>query len=62
VLPSLAIMEAAGYPATPYAYPFGAHGEVLDTAVLEHVVRVRTTPGECPDLDMPYPPVSPPGG
>lgn len=55
VLPSIAVMEAAGFPATSYAYPFGAHDEAIDEAVLQHIARVRTTPGECPDVNGTYP-------
>ena len=49
VLPSFTVLEAAGYPpAAAFAYPFGDHDPAIDAAVLEHVERVRVTPGTCP--------------
>jgi peptidoglycan/xylan/chitin deacetylase (PgdA/CDA1 family) len=48
VLPSIQVMADAGYHATSFAYPFGVHDDAIDAAVLQHVDRVRTTPGECP--------------
>jgi peptidoglycan/xylan/chitin deacetylase (PgdA/CDA1 family) len=51
VLPSIQVLEDAGYPVTSFAYPFGSHDEQIDQAVLAHVARVRTTPGECPGDD-----------
>jgi hypothetical protein len=49
VLPSFDVLVAAGYP-TPsaFAYPFGDHDPEIDTALLELVAKVRTTPGQCP--------------
>ncbi len=49
VLPSFDVLTAAGYPQpTAFAYPFGEHDDAIDAAVLQHVDKVRTTPGECP--------------
>ncbi len=48
VVPSIQVLEQAGYPATTFAYPFGEHSDALDDALLQYVDRVRTTPGECP--------------
>jgi peptidoglycan/xylan/chitin deacetylase (PgdA/CDA1 family) len=49
VLPSFDVLTAAGYPTlTSFAYPFGEHSAEIDEAVLQHVDRVRTTPGSCP--------------
>ena len=49
VLPSFQVLVDAGYPpAAAFAYPFGAHTPEIDTAVLQYVDKVRTTPGECP--------------
>lgn len=49
VLPSFDVLTAAGLPAaSAFAYPFGEHDGTLDTLVLQHVAKVRTTPGECP--------------
>ena len=48
VLPSIAALQADGYPTTSFAYPFGASTPELDAAVLEHVQRVRVSPGSCP--------------
>ncbi|MGE5185388.1 MAG: polysaccharide deacetylase family protein [Acidobacteriota bacterium] len=49
VLPSFDALTAAGYPPpAAFAYPFGEHDDAIDAAVLEHVDKVRTTPGECP--------------
>jgi hypothetical protein len=55
VLPSITALTDAGYPVTSFAYPFGAHDETIDHAVLDMVdiQRVRTTPGECPGSDTP---------
>ena len=53
VLPSIQVMTAAGYHPTSLAYPFGVHDEAIDEAVLQHLDRVRTTPGECPAADSP---------
>jgi hypothetical protein len=48
-LPSLDVLVQAGYPpATVYAYPFGRTAAGLDELVLEHVHRVRVSPGACP--------------
>jgi hypothetical protein len=48
VLPSIEILEQAGYPITSYAFPFGASTDELDTALLAHVARVRVSLGSCP--------------
>lgn len=49
VLPSIQILEDAGYPRPmAFAYPFGAHTEPLDHAIAQHVDKLRTTPGQCP--------------
>ena len=48
VLPSIQVLDDAGYHVTSFAYPFGAHDDEIDAAVLQHIDRVRTTPGECP--------------
>lgn len=48
VLPSLQIMNDAGYHPTSFAFPFGSTTPEITAAVLEHVQRVRTTPGPCP--------------
>jgi len=47
-LPSIAVLEADGYPVTTFAYPFGARSAELDHALLEHVAMVRATAGTCP--------------
>ena len=50
VLPSFQVLTDFGFPAaTAFAYPFGVHDAQIDAAVLQHVDRVRTTPGECPN-------------
>jgi len=49
VMPSIQILEDLGYAVTSYAFPFGESDDALDTAVLEHVQRVRVSPGSCPD-------------
>lgn len=52
VMPSFDVMTGAGLPkATSFAYPFGLHSDEIDDALLQHVDRVRTTPGECPGAD-----------
>jgi Polysaccharide deacetylase len=49
LLPSMDALVGAGYDVpTIYAYPFGERPEPLDAAVLEHVPRVRVSPGDCP--------------
>jgi peptidoglycan/xylan/chitin deacetylase (PgdA/CDA1 family) len=48
VLPSIEILRGDGYPATVFAYPFGAHNDQLDRVILEHTDLVRTTAGPCP--------------
>jgi hypothetical protein len=49
VLPSIDVLEAAGFPrGTTFAYPFGEHTPELDTAVLQHIERIRVSPGSCP--------------
>jgi peptidoglycan/xylan/chitin deacetylase (PgdA/CDA1 family) len=48
VLPSVEILRADGYPATVFAYPFGARNDELDRAILEHLDLVRSTAGTCP--------------
>ena len=49
LLPSLGVLTDAGYPpATIYAYPFGERPAGTDAAVMQHVPRVRISPGQCP--------------
>jgi hypothetical protein len=49
MLPSMDALVGAGYDVpTIYAYPFGERPDTLDAAVLEHVPRVRVSPGDCP--------------
>ena len=48
VLPSIQIMVAAGYHPTSFAFPFGSTTPEISAAILQHVARVRTTPGPCP--------------
>ena len=48
VLPEQMLLNAEGFPSTTYAYPFGIHSAEMDTAILEHIQRVRVTPGSCP--------------
>ena len=49
VLPSFQVLIDAGYPApTTMAYPWGERTDEIDKAVLQHVAKVRTTPGPCP--------------
>ncbi|HEY1554542.1 MAG TPA: polysaccharide deacetylase family protein [Kofleriaceae bacterium] len=49
VLPSLQALTDAGYPKpAAFAYPFGAHTDELDTAILNYVDKVRATRGQCP--------------
>ncbi|HEU0034733.1 MAG TPA: polysaccharide deacetylase family protein [Kofleriaceae bacterium] len=49
VVPSIEILQQAGYEPTVYAFPFGASTRELEAAVLEHVDRVRVGPGTCPN-------------
>lgn len=48
VLPSIQIMVAAGYKPTSFAFPFGSTTPEISAAIVQHVARVRTTPGPCP--------------
>jgi hypothetical protein len=49
VLPSMKVLEDAGFPSSTFAYPFGQHTPEVDEAILASgIQRVRTTPGECP--------------
>jgi len=48
VLPSITILEAAGYHPTTFAYPFGRNTEAADEEVLKLVDKVRVSPGPCP--------------
>ena len=48
VVPSIEVLEANGYPATIYAYPFGQHTTAMDGAILPIIGRVRVSPGGCP--------------
>lgn len=48
VLPSIAALAADGYAPTSFSFPFGASNDALDAAVLEHLERVRVSPGSCP--------------
>jgi peptidoglycan/xylan/chitin deacetylase (PgdA/CDA1 family) len=47
-LPSIVGLRRAGYAVTSYAYPFGHSAPGTDTALLEHVERLRVSPGGCP--------------
>jgi hypothetical protein len=47
-LPSVRILEEAGYAVTSFAFPFGDSSPALDEAVLAHVARVRVSTGSCP--------------
>jgi peptidoglycan/xylan/chitin deacetylase (PgdA/CDA1 family) len=48
VLPSIALLEQAGYPINTYAFPGGATNDEINDAVLEYVPHVRVTRSECP--------------
>jgi peptidoglycan/xylan/chitin deacetylase (PgdA/CDA1 family) len=48
VLPYIALLEAAGYPITTYAFPYGASTDEITDAVLEYVPQVRVTRSACP--------------
>jgi hypothetical protein len=49
VLPSIDVLEAAGFPrGTTFAYPFGEHTRELDAAILQHIDKIRVSPGSCP--------------
>ena len=48
VLPSITILQDAGYQPTAFAYPFGRNTEAADDAVLELVDKVRISPSPCP--------------
>jgi polysaccharide deacetylase len=47
-LPSIQVLEDAGFHITGYAFPFGASTDELDAALLQHVARVRVSAGSCP--------------
>jgi len=48
VLPSITILEDAGYHPTTFAYPFGRNSSAADEAILKLVDKVRVSPGPCP--------------
>jgi hypothetical protein len=48
VLPSIQVLEAAGYPVTSFAFPSGTSSRELEALSLAHVARVRVGPGTCP--------------
>jgi peptidoglycan/xylan/chitin deacetylase (PgdA/CDA1 family) len=52
VLPSIQVLEKAGYLADgekiTFAYPFGEHDGAIDQAVLPYVDKLRVSPGTCP--------------
>jgi hypothetical protein len=48
VLPYIALLEAAGFPITTYAFPYGASTDEISDAVLEYVPQVRVTRSACP--------------
>jgi peptidoglycan/xylan/chitin deacetylase (PgdA/CDA1 family) len=48
VVPSIDEMRAAGYSTTVFAYPFGETSPEINAAVLQHIGRVRVSPGSCP--------------
>lgn len=48
VVPSIDDMRAAGYPPTAFAYPYGETSPEINAAVLQHIDRVRVSPGSCP--------------
>ena len=47
-LPSIQVLEDAGFAVRAYAFPFGASNDELDDALLEHVDLVRVGVGSCP--------------
>jgi len=48
VVPSIDEMRAAGYSTTVFAFPFGQSSPEINAAVLQHIDRVRVSPGSCP--------------
>ena len=48
VVPSIEAMRQAGYPPTTFAFPFGETSPEITDAVLQHIDRVRVSPGSCP--------------
>jgi peptidoglycan/xylan/chitin deacetylase (PgdA/CDA1 family) len=48
ILPSVDVLEQAGYRVTSFAFPFGASSRELEAAALPHLARVRVGPGDCP--------------
>jgi hypothetical protein len=48
VVPSITILEDAGYPIDAFAFPFGATNDELNDELLEHVSLVRVGVGACP--------------
>lgn len=47
-LPSIAVLRDAGYPVASFAYPFGKNIDAVDAVLLDHVARLRVSPGSCP--------------
>ena len=48
VVPSIDEMRAAGYSTTIFAFPYGQSSPEINDAVLQHIGRVRVSPGSCP--------------
>lgn len=52
VAPEIGQLEAAGFPISTFAYPFGAHTAASDIAILASVPQIRTAlPHWCYDVD-----------
>jgi peptidoglycan/xylan/chitin deacetylase (PgdA/CDA1 family) len=47
-VPSISILEDAGYPINAYAFPFGSTSDELNAELLRHVTYVRVGTGTCP--------------
>jgi len=48
VLPSITILQEAGYQPTSFAYPFGRSTDAADEAILQLTGKLRVSPGSCP--------------
>jgi len=48
ILPGLEAMRRAGYAPTVFAYPFGAHNDAIDAALMPYFHNVRAIHDTCP--------------
>jgi peptidoglycan/xylan/chitin deacetylase (PgdA/CDA1 family) len=55
IVPSIALLQADGYPVGAFAYPFGARTHETDEAILAHVRALRSVVFTWPEVESPCP-------